>query len=146
MGDEDMKNSVNDGKDLELEVSKFFNSSRAALAKISMLMVEDCFFTKAGLSSVSGSAITMRSSSTDEDVFMGVSDGGDDDGGEVAEEDGLADSGWSFLERFLLRLELGLVWIREWRVNSSDRLNFLKHPGNEQEWGFSPVWVRMCLV
>lgn len=47
---DDLKNSVNDGKDLELEVSKFFNSSRAALAKMSILIVEDNFLINGGLS------------------------------------------------------------------------------------------------
>lgn len=46
----------------------------------------------------------------------------------------------------LLLLEFGLLWILECRVSSSDRLNFLLQPGKEHSWGFSPVWVRICLV
>ena len=43
-------------------------------------------------------------------------------------------------------LELGLLWIRECRVSSSDRLKRLVHPGKWQACGFSPVCVRTCLV
>lgn len=50
------------------------------------------------------------------------------------------------LAALLFLLELGLVWILECLVSSSDRENRLVHPGNVQTWGFSPVWVRMCLV
>lgn len=49
----------------------------------------------------------------------------------------------SFAFKFLFRLRFGFRCILEWRVSSSERLNFLKHPGNEQLWGFSPVWVRI---
>jgi hypothetical protein len=52
---------------------------------------------------------------------------------------GTAVIGWAL---FLLR-ELGLLWILEWRVNSSERLNRLVQAGYWQAWGFSPVWVRM---
>ncbi|WEJ96657.1 hypothetical protein PSN45_004199 [Yamadazyma tenuis] len=34
-----------------------------------------------------------------------------------------------FFSKFLFLSEFGLVWIREWRVSSSDLRNFLKHPG-----------------
>jgi hypothetical protein len=44
------------------------------------------------------------------------------------------------------RLELGLLCILECRVNSSDRENFLLHPGNWHACGFSPVCVLICLV
>lgn len=50
--------------------------------------------------------------------------------------------GWPLLPR----LELGLLCILECRVSSSDRENFLLHPGNWQACGFSPVCVLMCLV
>lgn len=50
--------------------------------------------------------------------------------------------GWPLLP---LR-EFGLLCILEWRVSSSERENRLLQPGNWQACGFSPVWVRMCLV
>lgn len=50
------------------------------------------------------------------------------------------------LDKFLFRRLLGLVWMREWRVSSSRREKRLLQPGKEQEWGFSPVWVRICRV
>lgn len=40
----------------------------------------------------------------------------------------------------------GLVWMRKWRVSSSERLKRLTQPWKVQAWGFSPVWVRMCRV
>lgn len=46
----------------------------------------------------------------------------------------------------LLRLELGLLCIRECLVSSSDRLNRLLQPGNWHACGFSPVCVRICRV
>lgn len=49
---------------------------------------------------------------------------------------------WDLAPRF----EFTLLCILECRVSSSDRENFLLHPGKVQAWGFSPVWVRMCLV
>ena len=39
--------------------------------------------------------------------------------------------------------ELGLLWMRECLVSSSERLKRFEHPGKVQAWGFSPVWVRM---
>jgi hypothetical protein len=39
--------------------------------------------------------------------------------------------------------ELGLLWIRECLVSSSDRLKRFEHPGKVQACGFSPVWVRI---
>lgn len=39
--------------------------------------------------------------------------------------------------------ELGLLWMRECLVSSSERLKRLEQPGKVQAWGFSPVWVRM---
>ena len=50
------------------------------------------------------------------------------------------------LLKFLFLREFGFVWILECLVSSSERENFLKHPGKEQLWGFSPVCVLMCLV
>ena len=46
----------------------------------------------------------------------------------------------------LFLLEFGLLCMRECLVNSSDRLKRLVQPGNWQMCGFSPVWVRICLV
>lgn len=43
------------------------------------------------------------------------------------------------LAALLFLLELGLVWILECLVSSSDRENRLVHPGNVQTCGFSPV-------
>lgn len=40
----------------------------------------------------------------------------------------------------------GLVWMRMWRVSSSERLNRFSQPGCVQAWGFSPVCVRMWRV
>jgi len=50
------------------------------------------------------------------------------------------------LDKFLLRREFGLVWMRECLVSSSDREKRLLQPGNEHECGFSPVCVRMWRV
>lgn len=66
----------------------------------------------------------------------------DDGGYELPGRTGLMDD----LERFLLRRELGLVWMREWRVSSSRREKRLLHPGNRHKCGFSPVWVLMWRV
>lgn len=67
-------------------------------------------------------------------------------GGDVDKANPMAASAPPLLLRFLLRLEFGLVCIRECLVNSSERENFFEHPGKEQLWGFSPVWVRMWRV
>lgn len=40
----------------------------------------------------------------------------------------------------------GEVWIRIWRVNSSEREKRFSHPGKLQWCGFSPVCVRMWRV
>lgn len=42
--------------------------------------------------------------------------------------------------------EASLLCMREWRVSSSEREKRFSQPEKVQTKGFSPVWVRMCLV
>lgn len=65
-----------------------------------------------------------------------------DDAGFVGGEDAVEAS----FRRFLFLRRFGFVWILECLVSSSDLRNRLLQPGNEHEWGFSPVCVRMCRV
>lgn len=41
---------------------------------------------------------------------------------------------------------VSLLWMREWRVSSSEREKRFSQPGKVQRKGFSPVCVRMCRV
>ena len=50
-------------------------------------------------------------------------------------------SAYSLLLVFVLRS----AYILECRVISSGRENRLVQPGNSHGYGFSPVWVRICL-
>lgn len=98
------------------------NSSVAAEARISILWVglggEAVFTSLSGLSGLSG--------------FSGFS--------------GFSVFSTSSFFFFLFFLLLGLVCILRCRVSSSDLLNLFEQPGNVHWWGFSPVWVRICLV
>jgi hypothetical protein len=53
---------------------------------------------------------------------------------------------WTDLVVLRTRLLLGDVWIRTWRVNSSDLENFFAQPGKVHWCGFSPVCVRIWRV